>query len=108
MRGDRFTNKCIFKQSIKKQKTGTPAKCRTRFMQWPVVKHLRGTFFIDPEGILKAYELHDNSIGRSVVEMLRKIKAAKFVNENPGQVCPVNWEKGKKTLKPGLELVGKI
>ena len=69
---------------------------------------LRGTFFIDPEGILKAYELHDNSIGRSVVEMLRKIKAAKFVNENPGQVCPVNWEKGKETLKPGLELVGKI
>ena len=69
---------------------------------------LRGTFFIDPEGLLKAYELHDNSIGRSVVEMLRKIKAAKFVKDNPGQVCPVNWEEGKETLKPGLGLVGKI
>ena len=45
MRGDRFTNKCIFKQSIKKQKTGTPAKCRTRFMQWPVVSNLKTKLF---------------------------------------------------------------
>jgi len=69
---------------------------------------LRGSFIIDPDGILKAYELHDNSIGRSAKELLRKLQAAKFVKENKGQVCPANWEPGKKTLKPGLDLVGKI
>ena len=69
---------------------------------------LRGTFIIDPEGVLKAYELHDNSIGRSAKELIRKIQAAQFVRENPGEVCPMNWEPGADTLKPGLNLVGKI
>lgn len=69
---------------------------------------LRGSFIIDPDGILKAYEIHDNSIGRSIKELLRKLQAAKFVKENIGLVCPASWEPGKKTLKPGLDLVGKI
>ena len=69
---------------------------------------LRGSFIIDPDGVLKAYEIHDNSIGRSAKEILRKVQAAKFVRENKGEVCPASWEPGKKTLKPGLDLVGKI
>lgn len=69
---------------------------------------LRGSFIIDPDGVLKCYELHDNSIGRSAKELLRKVKAAKFVRENKGEVCPASWEPGSKTLKPGLDLVGKI
>jgi len=69
---------------------------------------LRGTFIIDPDGIVKAFEMHDNSIGRSAKELLRKLQAAKFVRENKGLVCPASWEPGKKTLKPGLDLVGKI
>lgn len=69
---------------------------------------LRATFIIDPKGIVKAFEFHDNNIGRNIEETLRKIQAAKFVEKNKGQVCPVNWNPGKKTLKPGLELVGKI
>ncbi len=69
---------------------------------------LRGTFVIDPEGVLKAYEIHDNSIGRSAKEILRKVQAAKFVREHKGEVCPASWEPGKKTLKPGLDLIGKI
>ena len=69
---------------------------------------LRGTFIIDPDGTLKAFEIHDNSIGRSAKEILRKVQAAKFVRENKGEVCPASWEPGKKTLKPGLNLVGKI
>ncbi len=69
---------------------------------------LRGSFIIDPEGIVKACEIHDNSIGRSLKEILRKLQAAIFVREHKGEVCPVNWEPGKKTLKPGLDLVGKI
>ena len=69
---------------------------------------LRGTFIIDPDGVLKAPDIHDNSIGRSGAEILRKVQAAKFVRENKGEVCPANWKPGAKTLKPGLDLVGKI
>lgn len=69
---------------------------------------LRGSFIINPQGILKAMDVHDNSIGRSAEEILRKLQASKFVSENDGQVCPANWKPGKKTLKPGLDLVGKI
>lgn len=69
---------------------------------------LRGSFIIDAEGILKTFELHDNSIGRSADELLRKLQAAIFVSQNKGEVCPANWKPGKKTLKPGLDLVGKI
>ena len=69
---------------------------------------LRGTFIIDPDRKLKAFEIHDNSIGRSADELIRKIQAAQFVREHGGEVCPANWKPGSKTLKPGLELVGKI
>jgi NADH-dependent peroxiredoxin subunit C len=69
---------------------------------------LRGTFIIDPEGQLKALEIHDNDIGRSVTELMRKVQAAQFVREHHGQVCPASWKPGAKTLKPGLDLVGKI
>ncbi len=69
---------------------------------------LRGTFIIDPDGVLKTIEIHDNNIGRSAKEMLRKIEAAKFVREHDGNVCPASWEPGEDTLKPGIDLVGKI
>lgn len=69
---------------------------------------LRGTFIVDPEGILRTIEIHDNAIGRSAKETLRKLKAAKFVNEHGGNVCPASWEPGDDTLKPGMDLVGKI
>ncbi|HLC71457.1 MAG TPA: redoxin domain-containing protein [Candidatus Nanoarchaeia archaeon] len=69
---------------------------------------LRATFIIDPDGVLKWFEMHDNSIGRNTKEILRKLKAAQFVREHGGEVCPVNWEPGGKTLRPGLDLVGKI
>jgi peroxiredoxin (alkyl hydroperoxide reductase subunit C) len=69
---------------------------------------LRATFLIDPNGVVKAFEFHDNSIGRSVQEIIRKLQAAIYVGEHRGEVCPMNWKPGAKTLKPGLELVGKI
>ena len=68
----------------------------------------RATILIDPEGCIRSVEVHDNSIGRSVKELLRKVRAAKYVKEHPGQVCPVNWEKGQDTLTPGTDLIGKI
>ena len=69
---------------------------------------LRGTFIIDPDGVLKTIEVHDLGIGRSALETLRKLKAARFVREHGDQVCPAGWEPGKPTLKPGMDLVGKI
>ena len=69
---------------------------------------LRGTFIIDPEGILKTMEVHDNNIGRSAKELVRKLEAAKFVREHKGMVCPASWEPGDEILTPGIDLVGKI
>ncbi|MCA9364321.1 MAG: peroxiredoxin [Candidatus Moranbacteria bacterium] len=69
---------------------------------------LRGTFIIDPQGVLKAFEVHDNSIGRSAQELLRKLEAAQFVQTHKGQVCPASWKPGANTLKPGVNLIGKI
>jgi peroxiredoxin (alkyl hydroperoxide reductase subunit C) len=69
---------------------------------------LRGTFIVNPEGQIKAYEIHDNGIGRDAKELLRKVKAAQYVASHPGEVCPAKWQEGEKTLKPSLDLVGKI
>lgn len=69
---------------------------------------LRATFLIDPEGKIKAFEFHNNDIGRNTQELIRKLQAAKFTNEHQGHVCPMNWKPGGKTLKPGVDLIGKI
>lgn len=69
---------------------------------------LRATYLIDPDGKVKAFEFHDNDIGRSIHELIRKVQAAKFIRENKGKVCPMNWQPGEKTIKPGLDLVGKM
>ena len=69
---------------------------------------LRGTFVINPDGVVKTAEIHDNSIARDSTELIRKIKAAQYVHQNPGQVCPAKWKEGEKTLTPSLDLVGKI
>jgi peroxiredoxin len=69
---------------------------------------LRGSFILNPEGEVKSMEVNDNSIGRSAKELLRKLRAAKFVAENDGLVCPASWEPGSETLKPGEDLIGKI
>ena len=69
---------------------------------------LRGTFIVNPEGIIKSIEVNDNSIGRSGVELLRKVQAAKAVEQNKGKVCPASWQPGNDMLKPGDDLIGKI
>jgi peroxiredoxin (alkyl hydroperoxide reductase subunit C) len=69
---------------------------------------LRGSFVVDPDGKIKLYEIHDNGIGRDAKELLRKVKAAQYVASHPGEVCPAKWQEGEKTLKPSLDLVGKI
>ncbi|MFW7379617.1 MAG: alkyl hydroperoxide reductase subunit C [Oligoflexus sp.] len=68
----------------------------------------RGTFLIDPDGLIKIAEVHDNGIGRNAEELVRKVQAAQYVATHDGQVCPAKWRPGEDTLKPGLDLVGKI
>ncbi len=69
---------------------------------------LRGTFVINPEGVIKALEIHDDGIGRDAQELLRKVQAAQYIAANPGQACPAKWTPGAQTLAPSLDLVGKI
>ena len=69
---------------------------------------LRGSFIVSPQGEIKAYEIHDMGIGRDANELLRKVQAAQYVAEHGGEVCPAKWKPGSKTLKPGIDLVGKI
>lgn len=68
----------------------------------------RGTFIIDPDGIIQAVEINAGGIGRDASTLINKIKAAQYVRKNPGEVCPAKWEEGSETLKPSLDLVGKI
>jgi NADH-dependent peroxiredoxin subunit C len=68
----------------------------------------RGTFLVNPEGKIKIAEIHDNGIGRNADELMRKVQAAQFIAKNPNEVCPAKWKPGAETLKPGLDLVGKI
>jgi NADH-dependent peroxiredoxin subunit C len=68
----------------------------------------RGTFLVNPEGLIKLAECNDNGIGRNADELVRKIQAAQYITKNPTEVCPAKWQPGAKTLKPGLDLVGKI
>jgi len=69
---------------------------------------LRGTFIINPEGVIKVAEIHDLGIGRDATELLRKVQAAQYVATHDGEVCPAKWQPGAETLKPSLDLVGKI
>lgn len=68
----------------------------------------RGTFIIDPQGVIQGVEITAEGIGRNADELLRKVKAAQYVAAHPGEVCPAKWHEGEKTLAPSLDLVGKI
>lgn len=68
----------------------------------------RATFVVDPDGIIQAMEITAEGIGRDADDLLRKVKAAQYVRNNPGEVCPAKWKEGEETLAPSLSLVGKI
>ena len=69
---------------------------------------LRGTFVVNPDGIIKTAEVHSNEIARDVKETLRKLKAAQYTAAHPNEVCPAKWNDGAKTIAPSIDLVGKI
>ena len=68
----------------------------------------RGTFIIDPDGVVQACEINADGIGRDASNLINKVKAAQYVRKHPDEVCPAKWQEGDKTLKPSLDLVGKI
>lgn len=68
----------------------------------------RGTFVVDPDGVIQLMEVTSEGVGRNATELLRKIKAAQYIAAHPGEVCPAKWEEGETTLAPSLDLVGKI
>ena len=69
---------------------------------------LRGTFIINPDGILIGSEINYYNVGRNAEELLRKMKANVYLSAHPNEACPAKWEEGDKTLKPGAKLVGKV
>lgn len=69
----------------------------------------RGRFLIDPDGIIQAYEVLTPPVGRNVSETIRQIQAFQLVRAAKGsEATPSGWEPGKKTLKPGPNLVGNV
>lgn len=68
----------------------------------------RGTFVVDPDGVIQVLEVTAEGVGRDAEDLLRKVKAAQYVREHPGEVCPAAWKEGEATLAPSLDLVGKI
>lgn len=68
----------------------------------------RGTFVVDPDGLIQAMEVTAEGIGRDADDLVRKIKAAQYVRAHPDEVCPAKWKEGEATLAPSLDLVGKI
>ena len=66
----------------------------------------RGTFVINPEGRVVAYEVNAGNVGRNADELLRKVEALQFVAEHGDEGCPAKWTPGAETLKPTFDLVG--
>lgn len=66
----------------------------------------RGSFIVNPEGKIVAYEVIAGNVGRNADELFRRVQASQFVAEHGDQVCPAKWQPGAKTLKPSLDLVG--
>jgi peroxiredoxin (alkyl hydroperoxide reductase subunit C) len=69
--------------------------------------NVRGRFIIDPDGVIQAMEVLTPSVGRNVGELIRQVKAFQHVRAT-GEATPSGWQPGKKTLKPGPDLVGKV
>lgn len=68
----------------------------------------RGSFIVNPEGRIVAYEVIAGNVGRNADELLLRVQASQFVAEHGDQVCPAKWQPGASTLKPSLDLVGII
>jgi len=62
----------------------------------------RGLFLIDKQGVVRHQLVNDLPLGRNIDEAIRMVDALQFFEEN-GEVCPANWHKGEKAMKPTQE-----
>jgi peroxiredoxin len=69
---------------------------------------LRGTFIINPQGVLVSSEVNFYNVGRNADELVRKMEANAYLIKHPAEACPARWSPGDKTLTPSAELVGKV
>ncbi len=69
---------------------------------------LRGTFIINPSGVLVGSEINFYNVGRDAGELLRKMEANAYLIEHPAEACPAKWKPGAKTLAPNEKMVGKV
>jgi NADH-dependent peroxiredoxin subunit C len=70
---------------------------------------LRGTFIINPAGVLMNSEVNFYNMGRNINELMRKFKANLYLARKADEGCPSKWEEdGDKTLKPSPEMVGRV
>ncbi|MCA1943698.1 MAG: redoxin domain-containing protein [Desulfovibrio sp.] len=69
---------------------------------------LRGTFIINPEGVLVSSEVNFYNVGRNADELVRKMEANLYLLDHPAEACPAKWVPGDKTLTPSEKLVGKV
>ena len=91
-----------------KLKSDNESKEETVYMgELPMMTN-RGTFVINPEGRIVAYEVIEGSVGRNADELLRRVQACQFVAAHHGEVCPARWQPGEQTIKPGPDLVGRL
>ena len=68
----------------------------------------RGTFIISPEGIIKSVEVSTEPLGRSALELVRKVRALEYMRNNPGHACPASRNIGQQDLTPGLDIAGRV
>ena len=69
----------------------------------------RGRFIIDPDGVVQGYEVLTSPVGRNVNETIRQVQAFQLIRETKGaEATSSGWRPGKQTLKPGIDLVGKV
>jgi peroxiredoxin (alkyl hydroperoxide reductase subunit C) len=65
-------------------------------------KALRGTFIVDPDGVVQSATINNLAIGRNIDETYRLFRAAQHARE-AGDVCPANWQEGQAGMAESLE-----
>lgn len=70
---------------------------------------LRGTFIVNPDGLLLNSEVNFYNMGRNIDELMRKFKANMYLARKANEGCPSKWkDDGDATLRPGPEMVGRV
>ena len=98
-------------ENVKYQMGADPKGCLSRFFgvyNYDDGMAMRGTFIINPNGILEGSEISYHNIGRNCSELVRKVQAHVYLSKNTAEACPANWTPGEATLTPSADMVGKV